>query len=42
MKLFKALNIQIEQIKNYSGDDKFLSYLYKNATAFVYPSLYEP
>ena len=39
--LFKSLKIKNEQIKNYLGDDRFLSYLYKNATAFIYPSLYE-
>ena len=39
--MFKSLKIKNEQIKNYLGDDRFLSYLYKNATAFIYPSLYE-
>lgn len=35
-------NLQMEsRVSYFHGDDKFLGYLYKNASALVYPSLYE-
>lgn len=35
-------NLQMEsRVSYFHGDDKFLGYLYKNAFALVYPSLYE-
>ena len=40
-KLFDTLKIDKKQITNLSGDDSLLTYLYKNAQALVYPSLYE-
>jgi glycosyltransferase involved in cell wall biosynthesis len=39
--LFKALGIAKSQILQISGDDTVLSSCYRNAAAFVYPSLYE-
>lgn len=35
------LGLTKEQVLWYDGDDSVLASLYKNATAFVYPSLYE-
>lgn len=40
-KLFESLSIDKTQITNISGDDNTLTYLYKNAQALIYPSLYE-
>lgn len=36
-----GLGINRDKIMQISGDDQFLGYLYKNASAFIYPSLYE-
>ena len=37
----KNLGLSLEQVIQISGDDKLLSSLYKSATAFILPSLYE-
>ena len=39
--LFHKLGFRHNQIIQISGSDSLLNFLYKNATAFVYPSLYE-
>jgi len=39
--LFKTLNIDSTQISNFIGDDNLLTYLYQNAQALIYPSIYE-
>lgn len=39
--LFLSLNLSTRQIQHISGSDRTLSTLYRNASAFVYPSLYE-
>lgn len=39
--LMQTLGINRDTIIHLSGDDQLLGYLYKNASAFVYPSLYE-
>lgn len=41
LELLKKLNLSGGQVKQMSGDDTLLGYLYENAIAFVYPSLYE-
>jgi glycosyltransferase involved in cell wall biosynthesis len=40
MKISK-LNIKEDKILHFKGDDRLLANLYRNAVAFVYPSLYE-
>ena len=40
-KLSRDVGFPTERIHNLSGDDILLSYLYKHAAAFVFPSLYE-
>lgn len=40
LQLFSELNIS-NQIKQYNLDDNRLAYFYKNALAFIFPSLYE-
>lgn len=40
-KMLTALGFDNQQIRQTSGDDHILAKLYKNATAFIYPSLYE-
>jgi glycosyltransferase involved in cell wall biosynthesis len=40
-KLMKTLGIDREKVKHYGGDDDRLHWFYQNASAFVYPSLYE-
>ena len=40
-KLIHDENINFEKIKIFSGDDKKLNFLYKNASLYVCPSLYE-
>jgi glycosyltransferase involved in cell wall biosynthesis len=37
----KRLGIKLDQIHYFAGDDLLLANLYSNATAFIYPSLYE-
>ena len=39
--MFNDLGISSNQLKNINGDDIILANLYKSATLFVYPSLYE-
>ncbi|MDY6462187.1 glycosyltransferase family 4 protein [Acinetobacter faecalis] len=39
--LFSSLNIYENMVKHVGSDDAILNYLYKNAVAFVFPSLYE-
>jgi len=39
--IFKQLGFNNHQIFQISGNDSVLNYLYSNATAFIYPSLYE-
>jgi glycosyltransferase involved in cell wall biosynthesis len=39
--LFNALKINNNQIHNFNGDDDLLTYLYQNAQALIYPSIYE-
>ena len=39
--LLESLGIHRSAIMQISGDDQLLGYIYKNASAFVYPSLYE-
>jgi glycosyltransferase involved in cell wall biosynthesis len=39
--LIKSLGFDDSQIKHFDGDDNLLAFLYKNAKAFIYPSLYE-
>lgn len=41
LKLFKLHGIDKNAIRQISGDDNTLGYLYKHAIAFIYPSLYE-
>ena len=41
LKIFKDLSFSNNQIIHMRGDDKLLSNLYQNATAFIFPSLYE-
>jgi glycosyltransferase involved in cell wall biosynthesis len=41
IKLLNVLNLKINQVKNFQGEDSLLGYLYDNANIFVYPSLYE-
>jgi glycosyltransferase involved in cell wall biosynthesis len=38
---FKDLGFKNDQLLQMSGNDSLLNYLYRNATAFIYPSLYE-
>ena len=38
---FKKLNFSENQILSVQGADKYLTKLYQNASAFIYPSLYE-
>ena len=38
---FKKLGFKLDQLIQITGDDSILNYLYQNATAFIYPSLYE-
>ena len=40
-KILAALGFDNQQVRQISGDDHILAQLYKNATAFIYPSLYE-
>ena len=37
----KKLGLNLDQVVHMSGDDQLLAQLYKNASAFVFPSLYE-
>ena len=37
----RAAGLNSMQVRHLSGDDALLGHLYRNATAFVYPSLYE-
>jgi glycosyltransferase involved in cell wall biosynthesis len=39
--LIKSCNFNFDSVKQVSGDDILLNQLYRNASAFVYPSLYE-
>ncbi len=39
--LFESLELNDEQVLQFSGDDNFLANFYKKALMFVYPSLYE-
>ncbi|WP_026146854.1 glycosyltransferase family 4 protein [Methylomonas sp. MK1] len=41
LKLFKALNINPDNVIYVSGDDNELAAWYRSAAAFIYPSLYE-
>ncbi|MES9901629.1 MAG: glycosyltransferase family 1 protein [Sedimenticola sp.] len=41
LSLFDQLNIQEDQIQHVGGGDEILASYYRNAAAFVYPSLYE-
>lgn len=41
LKVFNDMRINTRNIKNINGDDNMLVKLYKNASLFVYPSLYE-
>lgn len=41
LNLFRELKIPANKIKHISGSDKELARLYVNASAFVYPSIYE-
>ena len=41
MKLINSHGLDENRVVQISGDDRFLSCLYRNASAFVYPSLYE-
>ena len=42
IKLLKELGLEVNrELLFFSGDDDLLFYLYKNAQAFIYPSLYE-
>lgn len=41
LNLFRELKIPTSKIKHISGSDKELAQLYANASAFVYPSIYE-
>lgn len=41
MELFCSTGLKIEKIHHISGDDHQLAHAYHQATAFVYPSLYE-
>lgn len=41
LNLFRELKIPTSKIKHISGSDKELAQLYVNASAFVYPSIYE-
>lgn len=38
---FKKLGFKLDQLIQVTGDDIILNNLYQNATAFIYPSLYE-
>ena len=38
---FKSKNIEINSIKQIGGDDDHLDFYYKNASLFIFPSLYE-
>lgn len=39
--LFKELGVKKDSIRHEKGDDSYLAFLYSQAFAFVYPSLYE-
>jgi glycosyltransferase involved in cell wall biosynthesis len=39
--MMQSLGFQTGQIRQFGGDDKVLSSLYRGAAAFVYPSIYE-
>jgi glycosyltransferase involved in cell wall biosynthesis len=39
--LILELGFELNQIKQVAGEDKMLNTMYKNAAAFIYPSLYE-
>jgi glycosyltransferase involved in cell wall biosynthesis len=41
IKIMSDLGISRDSVLQISGDDQLLGYFYKNAAAFVYPSLYE-
>ncbi len=41
MRLIRDLKLELNSVINIQGDDSMLNTLYKNATAFIYPSLYE-
>lgn len=39
--MLQRLDVPLEQVRHIAGDDEVLASLYQQATAFVYPSLYE-
>ena len=41
LELFKSCGFRDNQILHFDGDDSLLNFLYKNARALIYPSLYE-
>lgn len=41
LSLIKSLGLTLQQVEQVSGSDEQLATFYKNAAAFVYPSLYE-
>ena len=41
LSLIRQLDLNTKNVRQISGDDKKLSHLYTNATAFIFPSLYE-
>lgn len=41
IELISNCEISLSNIRHFSGDDNVLNYLYRNALALVYPSLYE-